>query len=205
MVPLTVTIAAIYGAIGLVGKDYDMPVAVLSSLTLGLAIDFAIHFLARSRAMYAAGGSWQKTLPGVFGEPARAIARNIIVIAAGFLPLLLAPLLPYRTVGVLLAIILLVSGVATLLLLPALIRVLEKRLFATGRAATIACNCGVCAVAAVTIALLIVWNLKTYVPQHWTTLTWLAAAGVPVAVAACAISSRREKCNVDTQTQGEDK
>ena len=36
MVPLTVTIGLIYGAIGLVGKDYDMPVAVLSSLSLGL-------------------------------------------------------------------------------------------------------------------------------------------------------------------------
>ena len=32
---------------------------------------------------------WEATAPKVFGEPARAIARNIIVIAAGFLPLLL--------------------------------------------------------------------------------------------------------------------
>jgi len=48
MVPLSVTIALIYGIIGIIGKDYDMPVAVLSSLTLGLAIDFAIHFLERS-------------------------------------------------------------------------------------------------------------------------------------------------------------
>jgi len=45
MIPLTVTITLIYGIIGLVGKDYDMPVAVLSSLTLGLSVDFAIHFL----------------------------------------------------------------------------------------------------------------------------------------------------------------
>ena len=39
MIPLTVTIAVIYGIIGLVGKDYDMPVAVLSALTLGMAVD----------------------------------------------------------------------------------------------------------------------------------------------------------------------
>lgn len=36
MAPLTVTIGLIYGVIGLIGKDYDMPVAVLSSLALGL-------------------------------------------------------------------------------------------------------------------------------------------------------------------------
>jgi len=129
MIPLTVTIVAIYGAIGLIGKDYDMPVAVLSSLTLGLAVDFAIHFLARTRRLYGRYGSWRATAPHVFGEPARAIGRNIIVIATGFTPLLLAPLMPYRTVGALMATILLVSGVAALLLLPALIRLLEKRLF----------------------------------------------------------------------------
>ncbi len=147
MIPLTITIALIYGVVGIVGKDYDMPVAVLSSLTLGLAIDFAIHFLARSRAMYWEHGSWEKTIPIVFGEPARAITRNIIVIAAGFLPLLLAPLVPYKTVGVLLATILLISGITTLVLLPALIRVLEKRLFVR-EGLMDACNCFTCGISA---------------------------------------------------------
>ncbi|ARN56443.1 efflux RND transporter permease subunit [Sedimentisphaera salicampi] len=134
MIPLTITIVAIYGGVGLVGKDYDMPVAVLSSMTLGLAIDFAIHFLARTRALYPQfGNSWKKTVPAVFAEPALAITRNIIVLAVGFLPLILAPLTPYKTVGILLATILSVSGVGTLLLLPALVRVFEKRLFKNER------------------------------------------------------------------------
>ena len=81
MIPLPVTIGLIYGAIGLIGKDYDMPVAVLSSLTLELAVDFAIHFLARSRVIYAQHKSWQAMVGPVFGEPARAITRNVIVIA----------------------------------------------------------------------------------------------------------------------------
>jgi len=197
MIPLTVTIAAIYGTVGLVGKDYDMPVAVLSSLTLGLAVDFAIHFLARSRAMYRSGGQWGRTVLAVFGEPARAIARNIIVIAAGFLPLLVAPLMPYRTVGLLLAVILLVSGLATLLILPALIRLLERRLFAVGKAPIRAsCNCGLCLVSAITLVALIAMVLKPYVPWHWTTLTWVAAAVVPVAALICGLSSRRLKCKI---------
>ena len=79
--------------------------------------------------MYPSFNSWEKTSPAIFAEPARAIMRNIIVIAVGFLPLLLAPLTPYKTVGALLAAILLVSGAATLLLLPALMKVLEKKLF----------------------------------------------------------------------------
>jgi len=129
MVPLSVTIAAIYGIIGLAGKDYDMPVAVLSSLTLGLAIDFAIHFLERSRTAFKGAGSWKEATKEMFEEPARAISRNVIVIAVGFTPLLAAPLVPYQTVGIFLASIMAVSGIATMLILPALVGILEKWLF----------------------------------------------------------------------------
>ncbi|MCA8941185.1 MAG: MMPL family transporter [Planctomycetes bacterium] len=129
MLPLTLTIALVYGVVGLIGKPYDMPVAVLSSLALGLAVDFAIHLLARARRVRREVGSWDRALPIMFDEPARAITRNAIVIAVGFLPLLFAPLVPYQTVGFLLAAILAVSGVATLLLLPAVITLLERFLF----------------------------------------------------------------------------
>ncbi|MFC1889385.1 RND family transporter [Thermodesulfobacteriota bacterium] len=129
MIPLTVTITFIYGLIGWVGKDYDMPVAILSAMTLGLSIDFAIHFLERSREMFKGVGNWKETNPRMFAEPAKAISRNAIVIALGFLPLLLAPLVPYRTVGFFLAMIMLMSWLATLFILPAIIRLLEKRLF----------------------------------------------------------------------------
>ena len=129
MIPLTVTIGLIYGVIGLIGKDYDMPVAVLSSLSLGLSIDFAIHFIARTRMLQKVHGSWEKTMPLVFGEPARAIFRNMVVLGVGFLPLLAASLVPYQTVGIFIASILLTAGMATLIILPALITLLEPRLF----------------------------------------------------------------------------
>ncbi len=129
MVPLSVTIAAIYGVIGIVGKDYDMPVAILSSLSLGLAVDFAIHFLERARMAFKKAGSWKEAIGEMFSEPARAISRNVIVISIGFTPLLAAPLLPYRTVGIFLAAIMAISGVATMFILPALINLLSRRLF----------------------------------------------------------------------------
>ncbi|HOP40215.1 MAG TPA: MMPL family transporter, partial [Geobacteraceae bacterium] len=129
MIPLTLTIAAIYGVTGIIGKDYDMPVAVMSAITLGIAVDFAIHFLERSRRMYRETGSWKETAPKVFGEPALAIARNVLVVALGFLPLMVARLIPYKTTSILLFGILTTSGVVTLLFLPALLTVAEKRFF----------------------------------------------------------------------------
>ncbi len=130
MLPLSVTITFIYGMIGLVGKDYDMPVAILSSLTLGLSVDFAIHFLQRARAIQKETGDWQETMAQMFTEPARAIARNAIVIAIGFLPLLLSPLAPYNTVGIFLCAIMTISCFATLILLPGIMSLLKQWLFA---------------------------------------------------------------------------
>jgi predicted RND superfamily exporter protein len=121
MVPLSVTIVGVYGIIGWIGKDYDMPIAVLSSLTLGLSVDFAIHFIERTRALLRSEGSFDAAVERMFEEPARAIARNAIVIALGFTPLFLAPLVPYITVGAFMAAIMALSALATLVLLPAIL------------------------------------------------------------------------------------
>jgi len=50
-------------------------------------------------------------------------------VGVGFLPLLAAPLVPYQTVGIFIAAILILAGVASLLILPALITLLEPYLF----------------------------------------------------------------------------
>lgn len=129
MLPLTITLLFIYGLVGITGKDYDLPVAVLSTLSLGMAVDFAIHFLQRSRSIYGVTGSWQKVFPIMFAEPARAISRNVLVIAIGFLPLMVASLVPYKVTGIMLCLILFCSGLITLFVLPAVLTVAENWFF----------------------------------------------------------------------------
>lgn len=129
MVPLTVTITFIYALIGFTGKPYDMPVAVLSSLTLGLSIDFAIHFIKRAQYLHTRSGNFSDTMRLMFEEPAKAISRNMMVIAIGFVPLFFADLVPYVTVGIFFFTIMLFSGITTLVIMPALSTVLRNRLF----------------------------------------------------------------------------
>lgn len=72
MLPLSFAILSSYGLIGLAGKEYDMPVAVCSSLSLGMAIDFAIHFLQRFKAGYKRYNSIERANAYIFGELAKA-------------------------------------------------------------------------------------------------------------------------------------
>ncbi len=129
MLPLSITIMAIYGAIGYIGKPYDMPIAVLSSLTLGLSIDFAIHFIKRTRSIHKETGDFEKTYNEMFEGLGRAISRNVLVIAIGFVPMFFSSLVPYITVGSFFFAIMLVSGAVTMLLLPSIFIVLRKKLF----------------------------------------------------------------------------
>ena len=129
MLPLSITIMAIYGFIGYIGKPYDMPVAVLSSLTLGLSIDFAIHFIERMRMIYRRTSDFKEAYHEIFEGAGRAISRNVLVIAIGFVPMLFSNLVPYITVGAFFLAIMFVSGLVTMLLLPAITRTFSRSLF----------------------------------------------------------------------------
>ncbi len=128
MIPLGLAILFSYGLVGWIGKDYDMPIAVCSSLSLGLGIDFAIHFLQRFRRYYRAHPNLHETNRYMFGEPGRAIARNAIVITLGFLPLVASSLTPYVTVGVFFALLMVFSTSTTLFILPAVLRIVGPRI-----------------------------------------------------------------------------
>jgi predicted RND superfamily exporter protein len=137
MVPLTATILITYGWVGLTGRNYDMPIAVLSSLSLGLSVDFAIHFLQRTRAIYRHhSGNFPATMRTFFHEPAQALARNIVVIALGFVPMFFATLVPYVTVGAFFFAIMLISGGSTFLIMPAALSYFPPRVISGYRRST---------------------------------------------------------------------
>ncbi len=127
-VPLLFTIAFIYGMVGLVGKDFDMPVAVLSTLSLGLGIDFAVHFVGRFQHHYATHPQLSEALVWTAARPGKGIFRNAILFALGFMGMIFAQLTPYITVGVLMAAVMLLSSISSVVFLPALIRIFDKSL-----------------------------------------------------------------------------
>ncbi|TKS58430.1 MAG: hypothetical protein EWM72_02969 [Nitrospira sp.] len=130
VVPLLITIFVSYGLLFFIGKEVDMPIAVCSSLALGIGVDFAIHFIFRFRERFRQERDLQKSLRWTFGEPAVGILRNALILCLGFAVMLAAPLGPYVTVGAFTAIDMLVGALATLLLLPALIVLLRRVLLA---------------------------------------------------------------------------
>jgi predicted RND superfamily exporter protein len=122
-VPLLFTILLIYGVVGFAGKDFDMPLSVLSTLSLGMAVDFAIHFINRFRQRLAetGGRDVQGALLWTAARPGKGIFRNAVLFAAAFSVMLFAPLTPYIAVGAFIVAMMMLSALLTILYLPALI------------------------------------------------------------------------------------
>ena len=196
MIPLTLTIVFIYSLLGFIGKDYDMPVAVLSALTLGLSIDFAIHFIQRARELYETSGSWEKASVELFKGPARAITRNAFVIAIGFLPLLVAPLIPYRTVGFFMFTIMFVSSIATLFILPAIMNIFPGSVF-NKESRKMLCNCKYCQIMSVAVAAAIVYILRGYTQVSWSITLAASIAVVGVMGGICSKIADHKFCLVE--------
>lgn len=129
-VPLLGTVLIIFGALGWVGKTIDMPVAVLACLSLGMAVDFAIHFVTRYRQRCQSIAASRPlteaerhdALAWVIQWPGKGIVRNALMFAVAFAVMLAAPLTPYITVGAFIVLMMSLSALASLTLLPALIK-----------------------------------------------------------------------------------
>jgi hypothetical protein len=142
-VPLVFTVLIIYGVIGFTGKRFDMPISVLSCLSLGMAVDFAIHFANRFRQRLIEGQEGKDTGPPdsaaitdallwTAARPGKGIMRNAVLFAASFAVMMFAPLTPYITVGAFIVSMMLLSAVMTIIYLPALIVLMQGRLFKGG-------------------------------------------------------------------------
>jgi predicted RND superfamily exporter protein len=131
--PLLFTILLIYGVVGFIGKDFDMPISVLSTLSLGMAVDFAIHFVSRFRQRLKETGGRKESINDALlwtaARPGKGIVRNAVLFAASFAVMMFAPLTPYITVGAFIVSMMLLSAVMTIIYLPALITLLQGWLF----------------------------------------------------------------------------
>src|SRR4030042_1489804 len=147
-IPLLFTILLIYGVVGFIGKDFDMPISVLSCLSLGMAVDFAIHFISRfkqrlteSSDLGVQGLEAPKPLDSKLltdgllwtaARPGKGIMRNAALFASAFSVMLFASLTPYITVGAFIVSMMMLSAIMTIIYLPALITLLKGWLFKGG-------------------------------------------------------------------------
>jgi predicted RND superfamily exporter protein len=123
MMPIAFTLVALLGSMGLFGIPLDIATVLIGSISMGIGIDYSIHFMNRFRLEYALTGDRTKALSTTVTTTGRAILVNVVTVALGFLTLAFGSFIPLQRFGILIAITMLSSGMGALLLLPALMQV----------------------------------------------------------------------------------
>lgn len=132
MIPIAFTLTVIFGFMGIFDFPLDIATALVGSITIGIGIDYTIHFIEGLKNNRKHG--IDKQILMTLNSSGRAIFINMLTVAAGFLILAFAQLIPLRRFGILTAITMFSSAFAATSVLPALIILIPKfkKLFTGG-------------------------------------------------------------------------
>ncbi len=113
-IPIAITTVISFGIMGLFGIPLSSTTALISSIAIGIGIDYAVHFIERYRIN--AGRTHDKRLTSHYTmyHSGKAILFNAIVVIAGFLVLLFSVFPPNRSLGLLVSLNMFTSFVGTL-------------------------------------------------------------------------------------------
>ncbi len=113
-VPILVTTLVNFGTMGLLNIPLGPTTALISSIAVGIGIDYAIHFIERYKEYASETGDKQKTAKLTMYNTGRAILFNAVVVISGFLVLLFSLFPPNRQLGALVSLNMFSSFVGTL-------------------------------------------------------------------------------------------
>lgn len=119
LVPLAIALPAIFALLAASGRYVDIPMAVLASIVIGLAVDYAIYVLDRYRHARSAGEESIAAAGRAVSESGAIVVADGLALGAGFCVLLLSNFAPLTAIGLLTAGVL-IGSAALALLLPAL-------------------------------------------------------------------------------------
>jgi len=112
-VPVIITAMLSFGLMGLLNIPLSTTTALISSIAVGIGIDYAIHFIERYKIYSQETGDKMLTTKLTMSHSGRAITFNAIVVIMGFLVLLFSVFPPNRSLGALVSLNMLTSFVAT--------------------------------------------------------------------------------------------
>jgi predicted RND superfamily exporter protein/outer membrane lipoprotein-sorting protein len=121
LIPLTISVAVLFGLMGLTGIRLDVATALLSSVMIGVGIDYSIHFLWRYKEERSQKRPVTEAVITTLTTTGRGIVFNALSVIVGFAVLMISSFTPIRFFGVLVVVSILSCLAGALLILPAII------------------------------------------------------------------------------------
>ena len=127
VLPLSGAMIIVFGMMGFMGIRLDMATVMLSSIMIGVGIDYTIHFLYRCRLEVRKGLSLKTAIPVTLQTSGKGILYNGLSVTTGFVVFLLSGFLPIYFFGFLIVISVVVCLLGALTVMPALLMISKPK------------------------------------------------------------------------------
>ena len=127
ILPLTGAILIIFGLMGYLQINLDMATVMLSSILIGVGVDYMIHFLFRYRLEVRSGHSWTSAVPRTLRTSGKGILYNGISVVIGFCVLLFSGFLPIYFFGFLIVFSIIACLLGALTVLPSILMITKPK------------------------------------------------------------------------------
>ncbi len=131
-IPLAVSLLLMFGLMGYTGVALDIATALISSIVIGVGVDYTIHFLWRYRKEMAKHEDRVMAVEHTLLTTGRGIIFNAVSVMAGFIILLLSSFVPIRFFGALIVLSIGACLTGSIILLPSICIVFNPR-FLSGK------------------------------------------------------------------------
>lgn len=121
MIPLAVAVPALFGLMGTFGIELNVVTAMLSSIMIGVGVDYTVHFLWRYRDERRDGLDKHQAALRALTTVGRGIVFNALAVVLGFSVLGLSNFLPVQFFGFLVVVSIAACMLAAMVLMPALV------------------------------------------------------------------------------------
>ncbi len=125
LVPLLFACILLFGLMGWLGIKLDAATALLSSIMIGVGVDYTIHYLWRHQQEIKSGKSTKEAIIHTLTTTGKGITFNAISVMIGFSALLFSNFNPIRFFGFLTTLSILTCLIGALFLIPAIILLTE--------------------------------------------------------------------------------
>lgn len=128
MVPVLVAVFLNYAIMGFAGIWLKVSTSITVAIAIGVAVDFAVHTIDRMLVLTRERGlTINDALPLLYPHTGRALLFNLLTLALGFGTNMVSTVPPWATFGLLVMTMVSVSFIASLTLLPVLIKLFQPK------------------------------------------------------------------------------
>ena len=125
IIPNLFSVLVILGLMGLLGIPLDMMTITIAAITIGIAIDDAIHYIYRFRKEFRINHNYMLAIKNTHQSIGTAIIYTSLIITIGFGILIFSNFIPNVMFGILTAMAMMVALATSLTLLPSVLIILK--------------------------------------------------------------------------------